>query len=109
MNLQELKEQTKNTTTFDEAIHLIADYIADLVISKQRDYGTKNILNSPFGAEKGILVRLWDKFARLANLLKNGKVPKNESIMDTWTDVIGYSFIAIMVRFKVFELPLKEE
>lgn len=109
MNLKELKEKTNSAQTFDEAIHIIADYIVELVISKQQDYGRKNILNSPFGAEKGILVRLWDKFARLANLLKSGKTPKNESILDTWTDVVGYSFIAIMVRLKVFELPLKDE
>ena len=109
MTIQELKQQAQGAKTFDEAIHIIADHIVELVISKQKDYGVSNILNSPFGAEKGILVRLWDKFARLANLLKSGRLPKNESVLDTWFDVIGYSFIALMVKFGVFELPLKEE
>lgn len=95
--------------TFDQAIHDIANEIADLVISKQKDYGTGNILKSPAGPEPGIVVRIGDKLNRLWNLLTNKKEPKNESLEDSWKDVAGYALIALMVRRGVFELPLKEE
>jgi hypothetical protein len=94
--------------TFNQSIHEISDEIAELVISKQRDYGVSNILNCPVGAEIGILVRLHDKMARLSNLIKAGKTPKNESIEDTWKDIVGYSLIALMVRKGTFEAPLDE-
>ena len=92
---------------FEEAIHSIANEIADLVISKQKDYGKGNILKSPAGPEKGIVVRVGDKLNRLWNLLDNNKVPKNESLEDSWKDVAGYSLIALMVRRGFFELPIK--
>lgn len=109
MTIPELQNSLQQSTTFDEAVHEVANYVAEVVISKQRDYGPKNIVDSPFGADKGILVRMWDKFARLKNLLNAGKTPKNEPIFDTWVDIIGYSLIAIMVQHRVFELPLKED
>lgn len=95
--------------TFNDKVHEIAKEVADLVISKQRDYGTKNILNSPFGAEQGIITRLYDKVSRLINLISNKQNPSNESIEDTWKDVIGYSLVALMISRGCFELPLKDE
>lgn len=95
--------------TFNEAIHEIANEIADLVISKQKDYGIGNILKSPAGPEPGIIVRIGDKLNRLWNLLSKKKEPKNESLEDSWQDVAGYALIALMVRRGLFELPLKDE
>ena len=95
--------------TFDEAAHGVAKEIADLVISKQKDYGTGNILKSPAGPEGGIIVRIGDKLNRLWNLITNGREPQNESIDDSWRDVAGYALIALMVRKGLFELPLKED
>jgi hypothetical protein len=92
---------------FDDAIKELSQEIAELVISKQRDYGKGNILKSPVGAELGILVRLGDKLNRLANLLENKQDPKNEPITDSWADVAGYALIALMLRRGKFELPLK--
>lgn len=93
---------------FEEAIHSIANEIADLVVSKQKDYGKGNILKSPAGPEKGIVVRVGDKLNRLWNLLDNDEIPKNESLEDSWKDVAGYALIALMVRRGVFELPMKD-
>jgi uncharacterized membrane protein len=91
--------------TFNQAAKQITDEIANLVIGKQKDYGTGNILRSPVGAELGILVRLSDKLNRIANL--QGKDPTNESLEDSWKDVAGYALVALMVRRKKFELPLE--
>lgn len=93
--------------TFDDSLKQIALEIAELVISKQKDYGTGNILKSPAGAEAGIVVRVGDKLNRLWNLLTTGKAPKNEPIEDSWKDVAGYALVALMVRRGKFELPLK--
>lgn len=90
--------------TFNEAAHKIAIEIADLIISKQHDYGHGNIL--AFG-EFGVLVRVSDKLERLKNLHHLGDCPENETIEDTWRDLAGYALIALMLGRKVFELPLE--
>lgn len=74
-----------------------------LLCSKQHDYGHGNIL--AFGIF-GVVVRLSDKVARLENLLSHGEAPKNESIVDTLHDVIGYAVIARMLADEQFALEL---
>ncbi|MBA7568409.1 hypothetical protein ES708_10130 [subsurface metagenome] len=88
--------------TFEEACRLVANEIAELVISKQNDYGQNNILD--FG-ELGILVRTNDKVARLKNLIGK-KNPQNETIEDTWKDTAGYAIVALMLKRGWFILPL---
>jgi len=93
-------------TNFEMACRQTAKEIAELVISKQHDYGKNNILD--FG-ETGVLIRANDKFSRLKNLLKLRENPKNEAIEDTWTDVAGYAIIALMLRRNIFNLPMEEK
>ena len=94
--------------TFDEAVHQAATEIADLVISKQKDYGPKNIMNSVVSPELSIAVRLNDKVARLANLAQSGNKAENESIIDTAKDIVGYGLVLYMVLTDTFLLPLAE-
>lgn len=96
-------------TTFDQEVHKLANEVADLVIKKQRDYGPKNILNSVVEPEIGIAVRLTDKLARLVNLKTKGATPNNESLRDTWMDIIGYGLVGLMVNDQTFLTPLEEE
>lgn len=96
-------------STFDEAVHKAAQEVADLVISKQRDYGPKNIMNSVVSPELSIAVRLNDKLARLANLVQKGTTPENETLQDTANDIIGYGLVLKMVLEKKFLLPLEKE
>lgn len=98
-----------NNGTFDDAAHEIAREVANIVIRKQWDYGQENILGAPFGPETGIVVRLWDKISRLKNLLESENEPNNESIEDTYIDIIGYALLALMVQRDQFTLPLKLE
>jgi len=67
--------------------------------SKQHDYGSANI--AEFG-EKGVLVRVNDKVARLKNLLLGEKKPSNESIEDSWGDTSVYGVIARLCRRKLW-------
>lgn len=95
--------------TFDEAAKTAAIQVANLVISKQKDYGPDNIMNSVVGPELSIAVRLNDKLARLANLVKSGKTPENETLKDTADDIIGYGLVLKMVLEGTFTLPLEEK
>jgi len=83
--------------SFEVDVVNIADYIAKTVVSKQKDYGPANIMKSPFGPQQGLIVRLYDKVARLANLNKENVTPENESIRDTFVDIAGYAIIGLMV------------
>jgi hypothetical protein len=93
--------------SFEEACRGIAIQVAEIVISKQHDYGHDNILAF---REEGLVVRLWDKVARLKNLLWISKEkPKNESIEDTFTDIAGYAIIGLMLADDSFLKELKEQ
>lgn len=95
--------------TFENAINELAPEVAQLVIKKHRDYSAANILDCPIDPRMGVLVRLNDKLRRLGNLLSNDKNPNNESIRDTWADIVGYGLIGLMLEDETFQLPLKEE
>ena len=75
----------------------ILDTAGNLLIRKHKDYGPKNISHSPGGALNGLRVRLWDKIARINNLLDSGVQPSNESLRDSFIDLLNYSAIAVMV------------
>lgn len=107
--MKQIGEIKMSNVTFQQAAHAAADEVADLVISKQKDYGPKNILNSVVQPELAIAVRLNDKLARLANLVQQGKTPENETLMDTANDIIGYGLVLKMVLEGTFELPMELE
>ena len=67
----------------------------DLLERKQKDYGTRNL--ETFG-ELGVLVRTTDKVERLRNLILSGQAPNNESVEDSWKDVIGYGILGLMLH-----------
>ena len=73
------------------------DQLSLLLTQKQHDYGVGNIL--AFGID-GILVRMSDKVARLKNL--QGKNARNESLIDTLTDIVGYAVVATMLDNETF-------
>lgn len=96
-------------TTFNQAVQKAAKEVANIVVSKQRDYGPKNIMNSVVKPELALAVRLNDKLARLANLVQSGKTPENETLKDTADDIIGYGLVLKMVLEGTFLLPLEEQ
>jgi nucleoside 2-deoxyribosyltransferase len=77
-------------------------------LSKNADYSPANILAT---GEIGLATRLWDKIARLMNLLgfrfdinpdsvrfETPRAPKNESIDDTLIDAAVYAVIGALLR-----------
>lgn len=83
----------------------------ELLVKKQLDYGPKNIANAPGGPLNGLLVRMHDKMARLNHLIYEVKdTPHNESIEDSFIDLLNYSAIALMVlRGKWSGVPSQQD
>jgi len=98
--------------SFQDGLHYVIRDLKKLMISKQRDYGHKNITEM---GVMGLIVRINDKLARLKNLHgftdKSYKIKatQNESIKDTWCDIANYCIIALMIEEGTFILPLLED
>ena len=103
---------TTPTLTWNQAVRQIFQEQYALMVRKQQDYGPGNI--AAFG-ELGVLVRLSDKFERLKHLLvtqdAQGRIiprsdnPANESIDDSYRDLLNYALIALMVRQRLWDAP----
>ena len=78
--------------------------IHTILVKKQRDYGPDNIAR--YG-QMGLTIRTHDKIARLENLISSGAEPENESVVDTFIDIVGYSAIAMMWIRGTFLLPME--
>lgn len=84
---------------FEADVAEIADELALLLIRKHRDYGPKNISHSPGGPLNGLRVRIWDKIARINNLLDNPTdKPIYEPLEDSFKDLANYAIIGLMVQ-----------
>lgn len=83
---------------------MLREDITSTLVRKQSDYGHHNIAR--FGRQ-GLVVRCHDKVARLKNLhlARSGKAA-NESLTDTYVDIIGYSAIGMMWERGWFLLDL---
>ena len=75
----------------------VLDSAGNLLLSKHRDYGPTNISLSPGGPLNGLRVRMHDKTARINHLIDSGATPENESLRDSFIDLLNYSAIALMV------------
>jgi hypothetical protein len=80
--------------------------MVELLCRKQHDYGHQNINN--FGI-LGLAIRMCDKFARIKNLQQRGAEGKNESLYDSYLDVVGYAAIAMMYHDGTFQLKLERD
>jgi len=75
----------------------IYEELQELLFSKHKDYGPKNISHSPGGPLNGLRVRLHDKLARLNNLVDTNAAPEHESLEDTFKDMANYAIIGLLV------------
>ena len=71
--------------------------LEELLLSKHKDYGPKNIADAPGGAVNGLRVRMHDKLARINNLVDSGKNPEHESLEDSFKDMANYAVIGLLV------------
>ena len=88
---------TPDTNTFVADVWDTLDAAGNLLIKKHKDYGPTNISLSPGGPLNGLRVRMHDKTARINHLIDTGATPENESLRDSFIDLLNYSAIALMV------------
>ena len=83
--------------SFETDVYYRKDDERKVLLSKHKDYGPKNIAESPGGALNGLRVRLHDKLARVNNLLDSGADPHHEGLIDTALDIANYGTIMALV------------
>jgi len=77
--------------------------LSELLISKHKDYGPKNISQAPGGPINGLRVRMHDKLARINNLIDSGFSPEHESLEDSFKDMANYAIIGLLVLRKQWD------
>jgi hypothetical protein len=77
--------------------------LSELLLSKHKDYGPKNISQAPGGAVNGLRVRMHDKLARINNLIDSGANPEHESLEDSFKDMANYAIIGLLVLRKQWD------
>ena len=92
-----MKKRNSVDDEFTRDMWNVLDAAGNLLITKHHDYGPLNIARSPGGPINGLRVRMWDKVARINNLVDNNVTPSNESLRDSFVDLLNYSAIALMV------------
>lgn len=83
--------------SFEVSVGNTFQELLDLLLSKHKDYGPRNISDAPGGAINGLRVRMHDKLARINNLVDNGKEPEHESLEDSFKDMANYAIIGLLV------------
>jgi hypothetical protein len=89
--------QPPSADSFEVSVAHTFQELLDLLLSKHKDYGPKNISDSPGGPVNGLRVRMHDKLARINNLMDNGKEPEHESLEDSFKDMANYAIIGLLV------------
>lgn len=91
--------QTNNISDLSRAIDDIHFALKDLLLKKHQDYGPLNIAQAPGGALNGLRVRIYDKLARINNLVElNNDTPNYESLEDSFIDLANYAIIGLLVQ-----------
>lgn len=82
---------------FVAAVWEVFDKSGNVLLKKHKDYGPTNISRSPGGPLNGLRVRMHDKTARINHLIDSGATPENESLRDSFLDLMNYAAIALLV------------
>lgn len=97
-----LNNDIKDPTDFELSLLEVTEELVELLLSKHKDYGPRNIADAPGGALNGLRVRMHDKLARINNLYEymedtKGFQPQHESIEDSFKDMANYAIIGLLV------------
>jgi len=102
-------EDNLNDTSIKREVHLevhlsnTVNELSDLLLSKHKDYGPRNISQAPGGAINGLRVRMHDKLARINNLIDSGANPEHESLEDSFKVMANYAIIGLLVLRKQWD------
>ena len=93
----EQPQRVGNYSDFEQDVWDTMRELGDLLLSKHRDYGPKNISDSPGGPINGLRVRMHDKMARINNLVDNQQEARHEPLEDSFKDLANYGIIGLLV------------
>ena len=94
----ESSSNNNNPPAFVQNVEETFNELKILLLQKHFDYGPKNISESPGGPINGLRVRMWDKLARINNLVDKGIYnPQYESLEDSFKDLANYAIIGPLV------------
>ena len=98
-NVTKISNNIPDPSDFEIGVWETVEELVDLLLSKHKDYGPKNIANAPGGAINGLRVRIHDKTARINNLYDSIRdmAPEHESFEDSFKDLANYAIIALLV------------
>lgn len=94
---RQIVDSNNKDTAFEQAVKETMQELGDLLLSKHKDYGPKNISDSPGGPLNGLRVRMHDKTARINNLIDNKQEARHEPLEDSFKDLANYAIIALLV------------
>ena len=93
-----MHQPVRATLDFDDEVRIVYDELMSLLLSKHKDYGSKNIADAPGGALNGLRVRMHDKLARINNLHEaKFEEPQYEPLEDSFKDMANYAIIGLLV------------
>ena len=92
--------------TFQDAVKIITDAMALLIISKNHKYGKKNINDL---GQIGIFCRTYDKTSRLREHFVNKVELGNEGTFDSFADLAGYGIVDLLYELGWYNLELDKE
>jgi hypothetical protein len=95
--------QPKN---FQDAVKIITDALALLIISKNHKYGKKNINDL---GQIGIFCRTYDKTSRLREHFVNKVELGNEDTIDSFADLAGYGVVDLLYEMGWYNLELEND
>jgi hypothetical protein len=92
----------KREVSLEVYVDSVIKELKELLLSKHRDYGPKNISGSPGSPINGLRVRMHDKLARINNIYEymedtKGFQPQHESLEDSFKDMANYAIIGLLV------------
>jgi len=87
----------KREVSLEVYVDSVMAELKELLLSKHRDYGPKNISDSPGGPVNGLRVRMHDKLARINNLFDSQVPAKHEPFEDSFKDMANYAIIGLLV------------
>lgn len=82
--------------SFDMVVDGTFAELSGLLLRKHADYGSRNVSGSPGGPLNGLRVRIWDKFARINNLVDTGGEAQFEALEDSFIDMACYAVIGVL-------------
>lgn len=80
----------------EQELHNVADEVIKLVIDKNNKYGDAYFKLRDEWGSASFCVRLGDKYLRLANIAKTGRVVTDETVEDTIRDIVGYCLLELI-------------